>query len=96
MSSEAKVDAVAVVEEEEEEEAWEPNADYDDDEEDFACDMCIGLFKVGDTRYHSTVDNEFDVCAACKTDELEKEHKFKPIVIKKVSNQGEWSPGDVQ
>lgn len=75
----------AVEQVKEEEEAWEPSHDYVVDEEDFACDLCFHQFEVGETRWHSSIDNEFDCCEKCRTEELDLSHHFVPIVIEKVN-----------
>lgn len=71
---------------------YEPDHNYDPEQEDFACDNCFCTFDVGDTRLHSSIDPEYDCCPNCRTDELDAVHKFEPIVVKVVHNLVTWDP----
>ena len=37
----------------------------------------------GMVRYHSTTNDEFDICEKCHSEDLEKTHKFQKFVVEK-------------
>ena len=63
-----------------------PLQEGDDDE--FCCNECFKTFIAGETRFHSTTEEETDYCSKChdkvlkETPDLDEIHKFELVLYK--------------
>jgi hypothetical protein len=73
-----------------EEEVWEPEPAGED--EDYACDECMMPLMTGMVRYHSTTNDEYDICEKCHSSDLEKKHKFQKFVVQKDNFPKDFDP----